>query len=97
MSRQRTTTPRQWELLPQVDLGGSYEDASAEQRRWVGDLARLFARKPENVGIFVRVGFASVVIQALFGGREPVGESGHDLDARAIASVTVPGADCGDP
>ena len=66
MSRQRTTTPRQWELLPNVD-------------------------------IFVRVGFASVVIQALCGGREPVGESGHDLDARAIASVTVPGADCGDP
>jgi len=97
MSSKRATTPRQWELLPQVDLGGSYEDASAEERQWVGDLARLFARKPRNVGIFVRVGFASVVIQALHGGREPMGESGHDLDARAIASVTVPGADCGDP
>lgn len=89
-------TTRQWELLPDVDLGGSYEDASAEELRWVGDLARLFARKPSNIGIFVRVGFASVVIQALRGERAG-DESGSDLDACAIASVTVPGADLGDP
>ena len=84
-----------WHQSPNVNLGPRYDETSGERAAWAATLARVLANKPDGVDLFVRAGFAGVVVQIIEG--RDGGESGPDLDAKCIASITVHGADCGDP
>ena len=94
---------KHWLLLPGVDAEGAYDEATDAERRWCGQLARLLARKPDTLELFFRTGFRSVVAEVMLTrlandeDHRRHGESGTEMSARSVASIAIPGADCGDP
>ncbi len=84
-----------WHRSPDVDMGPRYDGADPAHAAWAAKLARVLIDKPDGVDLFFRVAFRGISVCVLEG--YDGGESGPDLDTKAILSIKVHGADCGDP